>query len=88
VRVGHVIIFPGNSCNSGEKMFEEPLNGDPANSQPIHQKEYTKPELVRLGDIRGVTLGGSLFPVESGITGHREPKAPPKSKNPNIFTVY
>ena len=54
-------------------MKEKKIYKDQKDSQ---KKEiYKKPELIALGDIRDVTMGGSLGPGDSGGAGTEDPFA-------------
>jgi hypothetical protein len=68
-------------------LNEKTTKGQPSAPQIIPLKKYEKPELARLGDVRGVTLGGTIFAVESGDKNGRN-KGPGDTKiitnkNPN-----
>lgn len=44
----------------------EPPRANAADIDPVRPSQYVRPELTRLGDLRTVTLGGSLGRGDSG----------------------
>ena len=53
----------------------KPLNAE--SSVVVGKRSYSRPELERYGDIRGMTMGGSPGVGESAIPGFRNPKTRP-----------
>jgi hypothetical protein len=70
-------------------MFNKILNEKSSGSQINLQKNYEKPELTLLGDVRGITLGGSISGQESGERSVRLPVIirSPQDQNQNPFDI-